>query len=494
VLNKLKHISFAAYLSVICILLIAVSVFSIVTSRYVYIYLVFFIAFGSLSIGYFALNRLRLYKMLFFFIPLSIAVKIIGEAEIQIPTEPMIGILTLSFFAYLFRLKSELKLLLKNPIVALLLIEFTWMLVCSVFSELQLVSFKYILVRFCYIIAFFMLGIFWLKHENKPHKFFLLYAIGMILPIINGMIFHAKLGFKQSTSYIMPQPFFNDHTVYGACLAFIIPAIIIMLFYSKDMMTNPIHRILLILLLLFLLVAVYLSFSRAAWLSLGCSLVLYLLIRLKMSGKTFVTLIVIAGTVALTNLEFIQQNLSNNKAISNKEDLGQQVMSITNVKTDVSNKERVNRWKCAIRMGQAKPILGFGPRTYKFIYGTFQVREDLNYTSTFNGNKGHAHSDYLSYLAETGYPGFIIHILLYLTILYQGLNTLKNSISKENKAIALMALLGIFTYIIHGLFNSFMEDEKMASLVYMSMAMLVYISEKEKAMKNETLGVNIQHS
>jgi putative inorganic carbon (hco3(-)) transporter len=489
---KLKHISFAAYLATICVLLIAVSIYSIITSRYVYIYLVFFVSFGALSIGYFVLNKLRLYKMLFFFIPLSISVKIIGESEIQIPTEPMIGMLTLLFFAYFFKLKHELKLFLKNPIFVLLLIEFSWMLLCAVFSELKLVSFKYILIRFCYIITFFVLGLFWLKHENKPYKFFLLYALGMILPIINGLKFHAKLDFKQSTSYIMPQPFFNDHTVYGACLAFIIPAIIIMLFYSKDMISRPTHRIMLMFLLLFLLLAVYLSFSRAAWLSLGGSLVLYLFIHFKMSGKTFVTLIIATGILAITNLEFIQQNLSNNKAISNKEDLGQQVMSITNVKTDVSNKERVNRWKCAIRMGQAKPIFGYGPRTYKFIYGTFQVREDLTYTSTFNGNKGHAHSDYLSYLAETGYPGFIIHILLYLAILYQSLNTLRKNISKQNKAIVLMALLGIFTYIIHGLFNSFMEDEKMASLVYMSMAILVYITEKENAMTNETFETNIQ--
>jgi putative inorganic carbon (hco3(-)) transporter len=432
--------------------------------------------------------------MLFFFIPLSIAVNVIGESEIQAPTEPIIGMLTLLFLAYFFKLKHELKLFSKNPIFVLLLIELSWMLVCAIFSELQLVSFKYLLVRFSYVITFFVLGLFWLKHEDKPHKFFLLYALGLILPIINGLIFHSKYGFKQSTSPLMPQPFFNDHTVYGACIAFIIPALIIIIFNAKEMIPKLGHRSLLIFLLLFLFLAVYLSFSRAAWLSLGGSLVLYFLIKLKISGKIFITSLIVVGALAIVNLEFIQKNLLNNKAVSNKEELSQQVLSITNVETDVSNKERVNRWKSAIRMGQAKPVFGFGPRTYKFIYGAFQVREDLTYTSTFNGNKGHAHSDYLSYLAETGYPGFIIHILLYLTILYQSLNTIKKSLSKQNKNIALMALLGIFTYIIHGLFNSFMEEEKMASLVYMSMAMLVYVSEKEKAMNNKILEMNIQHS
>jgi O-antigen ligase len=134
-------------------------------------------------------------------------------------------------------------------------------------------------------------------------------------------------------------------------------------------------------------------------------------------------------------------------------------------------------------MGNAKPLFGFGPRTYKFYYGNFQTREDLTYTSTFNGNKGHSHSDYLSYLAENGYPGFIIHILLYLIIIYQSLNTIRTCISKQNRTLALIGLLSLITYIIHGMFNGFMEDEKMASLVYMSMAMIVFAQLNEKDLK-----------
>jgi len=151
---------------------------------------------------------------------------------------------------------------------------------------------------------------------------------------------------------------------------------------------------------------------------------------------------------------------------------------MTNLTTDISNKERLNRWKCAIRMGQARPLFGYGPRTYKFIYGQFQVRQDLTYTSTFIGNRGHAHSDYLSYFAETGYVGFFIHIILYLTILYQGLNVVRKCREQKNRAYALIAFLGICTYIVHGVFNGFMDDEKMASLVFMGMAMLIYCSEK----------------
>ncbi len=351
-------------------------------------------------------------------------------------------------------------------------------------SELKLVSFKFTLVRFCYISTFFILGYFWIKQEKKPHRFYILYAVGLILPIINGLMFHAKHNFAQRTAYPMPQPFFNDHTVYGACIAFIIPAFLIML-NSKWIINKKTTKVLLLLLLLFLIVADFFAYSRAAWLSLAASLIMYTLIQLKIGGKAFLVMLSFSGLLIIANYDSIQHAIEENKAISNKEDLEQQLKSITNVTTDVSNIERVNRWKCAIRMGNDKPVFGFGPRTYKFFYGNFQVREDLTYTSTFNGNKGHSHSDYLSYLSENGYPGFIIHILLYIVIIYQSLNTIKNSISKENRTYALMGFLCLITYIVHGLFNGFMEDEKMASLVYMSMAIIVYAQERERDLKDD---------
>ena len=483
-MTKIKNSYFGIYLSVLAFLLCALSVYSVMVSNYLLIYSVFFISFAALVVGYFVVKKQNLYKMLFFFIPLSVSVDVVGESQMQLPTEPLIGMLTILTLFYWIKLKNELSALFKNPIVIVLFIELAWMVICSLMSELKVVSFKYTLVRFSYIITFFLLGFFWLKYEMKPYLFYLIYAVGMILPIINGFIFHSKLDFTQKTAYIMPQPFFNDHTVYGACIAFLIPALVIVIFSGKALVPNPFIRFLILLLLLLFFVAEYFSFSRAAWLSLACALVFYGLIQLKITAKGFIFSLIVVSVLAILNFDFILNKLGDNSAISNKEDLSQQVLSITNVKTDISNKERVNRWKCAIRMGNAKPLFGFGPRTYKFFYGTYQASEDLTYTSTYRGNKGHSHSDYLAYLAESGYLGFAIHILLYLVVLYSGINAIQNTHSFQNRLFALMAILGILTYFVHGIFNGFMDDEKMASLVYISMAVIVYVIEQEKKQKN----------
>ncbi|MCU0428764.1 MAG: O-antigen ligase family protein [Cytophagaceae bacterium] len=478
---KLKNISYDTWLWVLCLLLVTLSLYSVAVSNYVLIYLIFFIAFAALITGYFILNKQNLFKMLFFFVPLSVPVDLMGEdAQIQLPTEPLVGMLTLLFLAYLIRMRKELIPMLKHPISIVLLLELCWMIVCSFASELMIVSFKFTFVRFCYISTFFILSYFWFKQEEKPYKLFVIYGIGMIIPMINGFIFHAKLDFTQRTAYRMPQPYFNDHTVYGAVLAFVIIALIIILYQGSKLIKNPIHRFLLSLLLLVMMVAEFFAYSRAAWLSLACSLIFYIAIRFKITGNFFLVATSILTVIVVLNWDTIIGLLEENKAISNKEDLALQVKSMGNLSTDVSNKERVNRWKCAIRMGNSKPFFGFGPRTYKFFYGNFQVRQDLTYTSTFIGNRGHAHSDYLSYLAETGYTGFVLHILLYLTILYKGLNLMRTCMDPINRSYILMAVLGILTYAVHSVFNGFMEEEKMASLVFMSMALMVYIAEKEK--------------
>ena len=53
-------------------------------------------------------------------------------------------------------------------------------------------------------------------------------------------------------------------------------------------------------------------------------------------------------------------------------------MSVTNLNTDVSNIERLNRWVSALRMFEERPFTGFGPGTYQFTYLPFQEKRLAN--------------------------------------------------------------------------------------------------------------------
>jgi O-antigen ligase len=305
----------------------------------------------------------------------------------------------------------------------------------------------------------------------------------MIIPVIKGMIFHAGFGFTHQTAYQMPRPFFTDHTIYGACLAFVLPMLVILALGYRTFSLSRLHCFLLLSLTVFLGVAEFLSYSRAAWLSLAGALFLGILLQRRISARQLGMLLACGAMLLWFFSGQIVSSLGDKTAVSSKGDLEQHVRSITNVETDASNKERINRWKCAIRMGEERPLLGFGPRTYKFMYGQYQVREDMTYTSTYNGNKGHAHSEYLSWYAESGLPGLLLHGGLFLFTLLFGADVVRKCRDRKNRLVATGALLGFFTYFIHGFFNSFMEDDKIAALVLSSMAILVFIAEKEKRLQ-----------
>jgi putative inorganic carbon (HCO3(-)) transporter len=463
-----------------CIALCIIAFSSILFFNYSLNNLLFALIVLSLIAGLLTGNKSFLYKALFFFIPLSVPIALSGGYELQFPTEPLIGVFSILVLISTQGAADFYKNLIKHPISKIIAIEISWLLLSSCFSELKLVSFKFTIVRICYVLVFYILMIQWMQRYNKPLYFFLVYALGFIVPIANAIHFHAGYNFAHGVSYIMPRPFFNDHTVYGACIAFLIPVLMLITFYYKRFFKNRGILLVLIPLLLLFFVAEYFSFSRAGWLSLAFCAVLYAGLRWGISVKAFIAIILVSGSMLWLNKDLLISKISETKATSNKEDLRQTIGSIANIQTDASNKERLNRWKCAIKMGKEKPLLGFGPRTYKFFYGQYQEKKDMTYISTYNGIKGNAHSEFLSYFAECGLGGMIIHFLLFFITGLKGIDLVKRCKIKANKIMATALVLGFFTYFVHGFFNGFMEEEKMSSLVFMSMAGIFYIDEAEK--------------
>src|SRR5690606_24080730 len=138
----------------------------------------------------------------------------------------------------------------------------------------------------------------------------------------------------------------------------------------------------------------------------------------------------ISSVVAFQLHEKALDNFSRNKQVS-QAGIVNHAQSMTNVSTDVSNKERINRWKCAVRMFFDKPVFGFGPGTYQFQYAPYQKPSELTRMSTFNGDRGESHSEYLKPLSESGLPGFVIQLLLVLAALYTGMRVVYREQDKQ---------------------------------------------------------------
>lgn len=422
------------------------------------------------------------YALLLFSLPLSFELKTKEGFSLFFPSEIFLLITVLGFFFFAVQQWQEIKAYLKQPLVWLLLADLVWMYISAVKADESLVAFKRTGLKTLYFLGYFMILQQWIANEKKPHLLFSLYAIGMIIPVIFTIYMHSKGNFTPDSAPKVSRPFYNDHTIYGAMIAFVIPFLCIP-FRNKYLSVTA------IVFLLFMLVAEFFSFSRASWISLFVAGGVFLLLRFKIKFSFLLGLVAIAGGILFWQSESIIQSIAGNEATSSEESISEHAISVTNVETDASNLERINRWNCAIRMFKERPLFGFGPGTYQFEYHRFQQRTEMTYISTFNGEKGNSHSEYLSALSETGAPGFVLFVAIVLYTTWLGFHLYRRYPPGYDRKVILAAFLGLITYDIHGLFNHFSDTDKAAVLLYGSMAILSYykmkLSEEPEEEKGE---------
>ncbi|MFT4752545.1 MAG: putative inorganic carbon (HCO3(-)) transporter [Salibacteraceae bacterium] len=411
--------------------------------------------------------------LLILLVPLSIGVTLPGGLHISLPSEGLIILLiTISGLKVLNGLKLEIPIY-THPLSILLLLDLSWGLITSLTSEIPIVSIKRFLIKMLFITCFFYLIPALMKAVNGYKNLLFLYGVGLILPIISTTYNHLQLGLSQENSLQVSLPFFDEHTVYAACITFLIP------FFSFQIFKVSKFRFLNIAILGLLFVGFFLSYSRASWLSLGVAIIVLVLIRIKVSIWILITSSILIGCIVLLNFSSVLKKLENSSSKYN-DDISTHFVSVTNLKDDASNLERINRWVCAFRMFKDRPLQGYGPGTYQFVYDRFQTTEFMTRISTNTGNNGNAHSEYLMVLSESGLPGFLILIGWVISSYYFAVTSYFASSSKQNKQLLLSIIIGLTTFYTHGIFNSFIDSNKMALLVYGSLGIITCLHQEIK--------------
>lgn len=421
------------------------------------------------------------FELLFLFIifatPLSINIEefVGGSIGLFLPTEPLLfGMLLL---LTLKQIKESVfdKNFLKHPITIIVLIQISWLILTSFTSELPLVSFKFLLARLWFVIPIYFYGAHFFKKEENIIRFVWLFVASMSIVATYTLIQHASYGFDEETGHWVMFPFFKDHTSYGAILAVVFPPIVGLLLYKKN---NALVRLILIFLLFLIGFAIIMSYTRAAWLSLFAAFVIYLLIRFRVKFKYLAALGMVGLLYIAVNWTAIQHSLEKNKSEHATEEFDERLESMTNITSDASNLERLNRWNSAYHMWLERPVLGWGPGTYAMVYAPFQLSSDLTIISTHSGNRGNAHSEYLGPLSEQGLPGMILMIILVAYIMYSGVTVYYRIPDEGIKFLYLMLLLGLSTYFIHGFLNNYLDTDKASIPVWGITAIIVMFDLK----------------
>lgn len=425
---------------------------------------------GVAILGLFLNHFSTLTLLLIGLVPLSINVSLVSGFQLSMPSEGLLIIFT-GLMSLKLLSEKQISLPIKHPISILLLLDLGWSLVTTLSSEMPMVSFKRLVLKGLFISCYFFIIPAILEKGSKYKSVFMLYGIGIIIPILHATYKHSMFGLSQKASIQTSFPFYDEHTVYGACIAFIFPFFVIWFLKAKK------YRAELFGLLLVLIIGVVLSYSRAAWLSLFISFVVFILIKLNV---TFKSVTVLAGlTIGLLAFNFssIYQKLENTNTKYGDE-MATHLVSVTNLKNDASNLERINRWVSSIKLFQDRPFTGYGPGTYQFVYDRFQSSQYMTRISTNIGDRGNAHSEYLTLLSESGLIGLLLFLSIIGTSYYYTMQSIQLNVSSNVAYILMASILGLTTFYIHGLFNSFIDSNKMAILVYSSLGIITSISQK----------------
>lgn len=395
-----------------------------------------------------------------------------GGTGLSLPTEPMLVLVTALVLLKMLIFGEYDKRLVRHPISIAIYVYMSWMLFTVITSQMPVVSLKQWITRLWFIVPYyFVLGHLFLKNPKNAVRFLWLFLVPLIITCLYTIFIHSQYGFTKKTSTWVMFPLFKEHTSYGAVLAMFYPAALYLTFRKSSWGFRAVAAVLLVI----LTAATILSYTRAAWLSLVGAGAVYMVYVLRMSKTTVWSLAFLVLLIAGLNFSYISSKFERNTTDSS-DDFNEHVSSVTNVSTDASNLERINRWSCAVRMFMDQPWVGHGPGTYMFLYAPYQRPSEKTIISTNGGNRGNAHSEYLSALCESGALGFLTFLGLLMTVIVVAINSYQRIEQDWIRGLLRVAFLGLITYYLHGFLNNFLDMDKASAPFWGFTALLAAIS------------------
>lgn len=409
------------------------------------------------------------------FAPLSVTLSEIMPGfgfDMYLPTEPLLLGLLVVFILKLFYDRGYDSKILTHPVSLAIYINLIWIFLTALTSTMPVVSIKFLFSRIWFVAVLYFLTAKLFSEGKNIEKYIWLYVISLVIVIFYTLNRHLSYGlWNKEVANFVCNPFYKDHTSYGAALAMYLP--FLMMFSFAGFVSRK-EKISSIVALLILLVGFVLSYTRAAWLSFIAAGVVFVVIKLKIRFKpifiTFISIVVLFFIFQNQILMSLEQNSEQSSA-----NLKTHISSMSNITSDASNLERINRWSCAIRMFADKPVFGFGPGTYMFQYAPYQLNENRTIISTNSADGGNAHSEYLGPLAESGFLGLLTFLFIVGTVVYTAVHTYMRLTDIRLKSIVLAALISLVTYYIHGFLNNFLDTDKLSVPFWGFTAMIVAI-------------------
>jgi O-antigen ligase len=411
-------------------------------------------------------------------IPLSTEVALPGGLATDLPSEPLMWLLTLAGVAWFSKNWRNVDVrFFRHPITLALFAHLFWMMVCVATSQNFIISFKSFLAKSWYVIVFYFWAARFLNTERDFKALMWWFFVPLFFATITVVYRHAGYDFSFESINGCLEPFFRNHVMYACLLAIFLP----FAWYG----TYWYRRYsgawwLLVCGVLVLLAGIYFAYTRAAYGALVLAMGVYWVVRGKLMKAALVaTTLVLAGFITFvgTRDNWLLFAPEFEKTITHQR--FDRLLEATTKLEDISTMERVYRWVAASYMIQERPVMGFGPATFYTHYKNYTVTSFRTYVSD-NPEKSSTHNYFLMVAVEQGLPGLLFFVLFCVVVMLKGESVYHQTRERSTRVALLSALLCFVLINILMLMNDFIETDKIGSLFFLTAAILVNIDLKNR--------------
>jgi O-antigen ligase len=469
-LNKLITYAKEKIFWLISLLFIGILVTSILTEEYKLLTIPFVLLLAIPVIGYSFRSAYLIFWLLLFTIPLSTEMNFTPSLGTDFPDELLMLILTGIFLlAIIVQPKLIDEKIFNHVLILALQAHLIWILVSTGLSQKPGLSVKFLLAKTWYVIPFVLLPQLFLRNKRSFFILGLCLLIPMSFVMLQSMVRHFFSGFSFESINSTLSPFFRNHVNYGALIVCLFP--IILLFYKKASTAK--QKTLLAFTIVFFLVALFLTYSRGAWLCLFTGTAGYYILKNKWVNKVMITAVVIVSLA----IAWLSYNNNYYKLAPDythtyfHSDFSDHILATYTMK-DISNAERIYRWVAGFRMLDEHPITGFGPNTFFYFYKNYALPDFKTYVSN-NEEHSTVHNYFLLTLIEQGFPGLIIFIALVWFVFLTAQKIYHENKDEDIRTIAITTGI-IFTMLITlNMLSDLVETDKLGTLFFLCIGVLI---------------------
>ena len=405
-------------------------------------------------------------------LPFSFEYNFLGDLATDIPDEGLMLLVSFIFLAkWIYSPAEDHKLLWKHPLVLLLVLHLLWIVITCLSSTFPIMSLKHLLAKGWYMGAFVAAPLLLFSDKRMIRIAIKVLFLSTLLVVLVILVRHANDNFIFAEVNNSVIPFFRNHVNYSSLLVAGLPLFCLLL----TMTSRKFLRLLIVLAILILLLGLFFSYARGAWLALLTGAVSCLLIKKKWLVSTFL----IALTLAIAALFWLKSNdryleyAHDYKTTIFHEDFKEHLIATYKLK-DVSTAERFYRWIAGVRMIKDHWMTGTGPSTFYQNYKPYTVPAFKTWVSD-NRERSTIHNYFLLLLVEQGIPGVLLFIFLIVGMLYFA-QRLYHRVEDPFYQSLCMAIAATTVVIITiNLLSDMIETDKIGPIFFLCLALLVRI-------------------